>query len=203
MEIFVFDTETTGFINKKETDLEKQPYLIQFAGIRGDIDSSGNFQEIMRINKLVKPKIPIPYNASQVHHIYDIDVQNAPTIEEIMEEFMSHINTPDMIIGHNIEYDESILKLELKRLKREYEYQPKDIFCTMKNTVNICQIKGNGERFKYPKLGELYKYLFGEFFIWAHDAMVDVEATLKCFIELYKTNKIKITQKKETLMSLF
>jgi DNA polymerase III epsilon subunit-like protein len=33
MKIFVFDTETTGFINKKETDLTKQPKIIQFAGI--------------------------------------------------------------------------------------------------------------------------------------------------------------------------
>jgi DNA polymerase III epsilon subunit-like protein len=32
MKIIVFDTETTGFINKKEIDnLEKQPYLVQFA----------------------------------------------------------------------------------------------------------------------------------------------------------------------------
>jgi DNA polymerase III epsilon subunit-like protein len=31
MKILVFDTETTGFINKKEIDLEKQPKIIQFA----------------------------------------------------------------------------------------------------------------------------------------------------------------------------
>jgi DNA polymerase III epsilon subunit-like protein len=31
MKIFVFDTETTGFINKKETDLNKQPKIVQFA----------------------------------------------------------------------------------------------------------------------------------------------------------------------------
>ena len=203
MDIFVFDTETTGFINKKENDLDKQPYLIQFAGIRGNIDSNWNFEEITRIDKLIKPKISIPYDASQVHHIYDIDVKDAPIIEESIENFMSYINNPDIIIGHNIEYDESIIKLELKRLKKEYNYQPKDIFCTMKNTVDICQIKGNGERFKYPKLWELYKYLFWEYFIGAHNAMVDVEATLKCFIELYKTKKIEIAPKKEAPMSLF
>jgi DNA polymerase III epsilon subunit-like protein len=33
MKIFVFDTETTGFIDKKESDLKKQPHIIQFAGI--------------------------------------------------------------------------------------------------------------------------------------------------------------------------
>jgi len=33
MKIFVFDTETTGFINKKDLDLNNQPQIIQFAGI--------------------------------------------------------------------------------------------------------------------------------------------------------------------------
>jgi len=31
MKIFVFDTETTGFINKKDPDLNNQPQVIQFA----------------------------------------------------------------------------------------------------------------------------------------------------------------------------
>jgi hypothetical protein len=31
VKIFVFDTETTGFINKKDTNLKKQPYIVQFA----------------------------------------------------------------------------------------------------------------------------------------------------------------------------
>jgi len=33
MKIFVFDTETTGFINKKDPNLDNQPQVIQFAGI--------------------------------------------------------------------------------------------------------------------------------------------------------------------------
>ena len=40
MKILVFDTETTGFINKKETDLSKQPYIVQFAGIIGELDEN-------------------------------------------------------------------------------------------------------------------------------------------------------------------
>jgi hypothetical protein len=37
MKIFVFDTETTGFIDKKIPDLSAQPYIIQFAGILGEL----------------------------------------------------------------------------------------------------------------------------------------------------------------------
>jgi DNA polymerase III epsilon subunit-like protein len=86
----------------------------------------------------------------------------------------------------------------------EYRYQPKQVICTMKETVDFCAIKWNGERFKYSKLGELHKKLFNQYFVWAHDALTDVEATLRCFIELVKLWKIKIAEsKEENIMSLF
>ena len=33
MKIIVFDTETTGFIDKRNPELSAQPHIIQFAGI--------------------------------------------------------------------------------------------------------------------------------------------------------------------------
>lgn len=202
MKIFVFDTETTGFINKKESDLSKQPKVIQFAGILGELEDTG-FREEKRINCLINPGEPIPFVASQVNHIYDIDVQDAQTIDTVMDEILWYINTPDTIIGHNIEYDEEMIMLELRRLNRLHDYRPKQVHCTMKETVDFCAIQGNGERFKYPKLGELHKKLFDEYFMGAHDAMVDVEATLRCYLELVKRGVIVAEVKKEEVMSLF
>ncbi|MFK7780159.1 MAG: 3'-5' exonuclease [Candidatus Gracilibacteria bacterium] len=202
MKIFVYDTETTGFINKKETNLDLQPKIVQFAGIMGELED-GIFVEEKRINILMNPKNPIPFGASQVHHIYDIDVKDSPFIENTIDEIMTYINEPDITIGHNIEYDQDMIKLELKRLEKEYMYQPKQVVCTMKNSVDFCALQGNGARFKYPKLGELHKKLFGEYFIGAHDAMTDVEATLRCFVELVNQNVIKVKETKEEVMSLF
>jgi DNA polymerase III subunit epsilon len=203
MKILVFDTETTGFIDKKETDISKQPRIVQFAAILWDILPNGKFEETQRINILMTPGIPIPYAASQVHHIYDVDVRDAPKIDEKIDEILSYINSADLIIWHNIEYDEGVLWVELDRLQKRYAYQPKQTFCTMKTTVDFCAIQGNGERLKYPKLGELHKKLFGEYFIGAHDALVDVEATLRCFLELKKKWIIHIKEKPESVMSLF
>lgn len=202
MKIFVFDTETTWFINKKETDLEKQPKIIQFAWILWEL-KNGKFQELERVDILINPKIPIPYGSSQVHHIYDIDVKNSPSIEEEIDKIMKYINEPDVIIWHNIEYDESMVKLELKRLNREFEYKPKQIICTMKNSVEFCAIQWNWERFKYPKLWELHKKLFWEYFTWAHDALTDVEATLRCFVDLVEKKVIQIEEPNDEVMSLF
>ena len=206
MKIFVFDTETTGFINKQEKDLDKQPHIVQFAWIMWEIDENWNYTEEKRVNILINPKIPIPYASSEVHYIYDIDVKNAPYIEEVIDEILSYINDVDVIVGHNIEYDEDMIKLELKRLWREFEYHPKQVVCTMNSSTNYCKLpKKNKDSkwYKRPKLWELHKVLFDKYFIWAHDAMVDVEATVKCFVELYKRWVLDIKEKKETVMTLF
>ena len=203
MKIFVFDTETTWFINKKEKDLDMQPHIIQFAWVVWDL-KDWKFTKLNEIDILINPWIPIPYASSQVHHIYDIDIKDSPLIADVIDDFLDIINDCDLIIGHNIEYDEDMVKLELKRLWKEHEYNPKQISCTMKSSVNFCAIEWNGNRFKYPKLWELHKKLFSEYFIWAHDALTDVNATLRCFLELVNKDVIKINkQNSNNLMSLF
>ncbi len=202
MKILVFDTETTWFINKKETDLSKQPYIVQFAGIIGELDENGFTQE-KEIDIMINPGSPIPYGASRVHNIYDIDVKDSPLIDEKLEEIVGYINDVDVIIGHNIEYDESMIKLELRRQALLHMYKPKSVLCTMKSTVDFCAMKWKWERFKYPKLWELHKKLFWEYFLGAHDALTDVKATLRCFIELEKKWIMQMEKKEEKVMSLF
>ena len=211
MKIFVFDTETTGFINKKDPDLNNQPQIIQFAGILWEIKENKEkwiweWKEEKRVNILINPEKPIPFASSQVHHIYDIDVKWNKNFSQQYNEILKFINYPDIIIGHNVEYDENMLKLELKRLGIEHEYKPKQVICTMNESTNFCRLPKRDEKakgFKRPKLGELYKILFKEYFIWAHDAMIDVEATLKSFIELVNLSVIKLKKKEENIMSLF
>ena len=202
MKIFVFDTETTGFINKKETDLDKQPKIVQFAWILWTL-KDWSFIEEKRVNILINPGIPIPFWASQVHHIYDIDIKDAPDINQVMDEILEYINSPDIIIWHNIEYDEWMVRLELQRMKKEYAYKPKQSICTMKTTVDFCAIQWNGARFKYPKLGELHKKLFDQYFSWAHDAMIDVEATLRSFVKLVDLWVITPKENNDSIQSLF
>jgi len=203
MKIFVFDTETTWFIDKKEKNLDLQPRIIQFAWILWELQD-WVFTEEKQVDILINPGIPIPYASSQVHNIYDIDVKNSPKIEEVIDQIIWYINNPDIIVGHNIEYDEDMVKLELKRLQREYEYKPKKVSCTMKESVDYCAMQWKWERFKYPKLWELHKKLFLEYFLGAHDALTDVKATLRCYLELVKQwiMIVKI-EKSDNKISLF
>jgi DNA polymerase III epsilon subunit-like protein len=162
--------------------------------------------ELERIDVKIKPPIPIPFASSQVHHIYDIDVAESAIFVDEFEKFLPFINDCDAIVGHNIEYDESMFRLELKRLEREYDYRPQQSICTMYSSREHCQLAkkmpwSNG--YKLPKLWELYKKLFWEYFVGAHDAMVDVEATVKCFVELVKLWVIRVEEKKSVTMTLF
>lgn len=202
MKILVFDTETTGFLNKKNPSLEAQPYIIQFAWILWELEN-WVYTELERKDILIKPPISIPYQSSQVHHLYDIDVKDAPSMQSVAPEIMNFLSSADAIIGHNIEYDEDMIRVELRRLDAPHLYTPNQVICTMKSTVDFCALQWNGLRFKYPKLWELHKKLFWEYFSWAHDAMVDVEATLKCFLELEKQWVIELENKKSGVMSLF
>lgn len=200
MKAFVFDTETTGLTVRTGT-LDEQPYIVQFAGILGEVDSINGFTEIDRIDIMVKPRISIPFAASQVHGIYDRDVENAPYVEEVMDQILRYLNTTDIVVGHNIEYDEDVIRSELKRLHRDGDYQPIKRVCTMRGSTDHCKLQGRGFSFKPPKLSELYKHLFGEWFEGAHNAMVDVEATTRAFGELVKRGAIQLEETK--VMRLF
>ncbi len=150
---------------------------------------------------LIRPRISIPFGASQVHGIYDADVQNAPYIEEVLPTILKYLNTSDVVVGHNIEYDEQVIRDELARLGRPGDYQPMKSLCTMKSSTDYCKLQGRGFAYKAPRLGELYKFLFGEWFEGAHNAMVDVEATAKSFGELLKRGVIPLEE--SSLMRLF
>lgn len=200
MKICVFDTETTGFPVRGGT-LDQQPHIVQFAAIIWEIDDENNYKELERHNFLIKPKIPIPFSASQVHGIYDRDVENEPYIEEKIDEIMKILNGVDVVAGHNVAYDEEVISYELERMNRSGEYTPAQVICTMRSSTDYCKLQWRGMSYKPPKLAELHKFLFEEWFEWAHDAMIDVEATMRSFVELVKRGVIVLEE--TNIMRLF
>lgn len=200
MIVTVWDTETTGF-PVREGKLEQQPHIIQFAAISSEIDDTGILVEKNRHNFLINPRVTIPFGASQVHGIYDKDVVDAPGIEEKIDEIMKVLNGSDIVVWHNVSYDEEILGYELERLGRTGDYTPAKSICTMIGATEYCKLPGRGFAYKPPKLAELHRFLFDEYFEGAHDAMNDVEATLRSFAELVKRGVIPLES--STVMRLF
>jgi hypothetical protein len=70
----------------------------------------------------------------------------------------------------------------------------------MKNSLHICNIyrinKNGIEYIKFPKLGELYEFLFQTTFENSHDSLFDAFCCLRCFyliqynIDLFNDNKV-------------
>lgn len=189
MKIVVLDVETTWLYNKKETNLDNQPHIIQFAWIFWEMTDEWEFIEEEVIDRLYKPPIEIPYEVSQIHHIYNVDVKDKWSIWDWLKSIIDKLNEADIIIGHNIEFDINMIKLEVDRLKMKWElidFAPKKVFCTMNNSINYCAIiRKTWTWFKRPKLQGLTKKTLWVYFTWAHNALEDTKWTLKAFLKLH------------------
>ena len=92
-----------------------------------------------------------------------------------------------LLIGHNIDFDRYVLSSELyrkgyKSLAELIFNQP--TFCTMKNGKSVTKINNGFADYKYPKLSELYTYLFKEQIQGAHNAEYDVINCAKCYYKM-------------------
>jgi DNA polymerase-3 subunit epsilon len=193
--ILFFDTETTGLPKNWKapvTDLDNWPRLVQLAYLVYDFD--GNL--IHSCNEIIKPSgFTIPIDASKVHGITtDIANQRGSKIEEVFELFSIHLRRAKVIVAHNMAYDEKIIGSELIRLGLDNILDSKEKICTMESTVDLCKIDGP-YGYKWPKLEELYRYLFNHDFEGAHDALADIQATAKCFWELKKQKIVEVTNR--------
>jgi DNA polymerase III epsilon subunit-like protein len=84
-------------------------------------------------------------------------------------------------------FDENILGAEfLRNFLRSgvaNKIPTKKRFCTMETYKEFVGIR-NSMGFKWPKLQELHRAVFGSYFEGAHDALFDVRATAKCYWEM-------------------
>ena len=185
-----FDTETTGVprnYKAPSSDTRNWPRLVQLAWILAD--EEGN--RIHEGNLIVKPEgFVIPTDATKIH---GITTQKALAegilLKDAISMFKADLDLANFVVGHNVDFDKKIVGAEMVRLGMSDELGRKKSYCTMLSTTNFCKIPGP-YGYKYPKLQELYKKLFGKEFDNAHDAISDIEATEQCFWELRKRKLI-------------
>ena len=104
-----------------------------------------------------------------------------------LHEFMGDLADANLIVGHNIAFDLNIVGCELYREGMAYNsLLTKRNVCTMQRATDFCAIPSNSPYggYKWPKLEELHRKLFGCTFDGAHDALADIEATKKCYFAL-------------------
>ncbi len=182
----IFDTETTGLPRDWKaplTDYDNWPRLVQLAWQIRDI--KGNLIKVK--DYIIKPDgFEIPFNSQKIHGIStEIAIKNGYDLKLVLDEFDNDLKLSRFIIGHNVDFDNSIVGCEFHRNNMENILQDFPKIDTMKSSVDFCKIPGGrGGSFKYPSLTDLHKKLFGDDFKEAHNAAADVDATSKCFLEL-------------------
>lgn len=185
MPILFFDTETTGkLVRGKAAKDEDQPDLVQLAAILTDDD----LNEVGSINSIIYPKDwKIPDDAAAIHGIYQDKAEAyGQSLKVVVELFAQMADVADRFVAHNIDFDTVIMRKAYFRAGFDEDpFQGKEQRCTMKAAKPVLKLPNRNsminDPFKFPKLEECHKHFFDEGIDGAHNALVDVQATIRVY----------------------
>ena len=165
-EIIIVDTETTGL--NADTDELLQVSII---------DSQGN----TLFNSYIKPLFTENWDgAMAVNHITPEMVANAPNILEVKQEINRILNSANIIVGYDTNFDLSFLSAA------GIEFEQQQIVDIMQDFAPIYgEWNDYYESYKWQKLttcANYYNYNWGD--DTAHDSLADCRATLYCYLQI-------------------
>ena len=193
MRILIFDTETTGLPprNTPTNQTDKWPHIVQLSWTIYNDETNQVEEEKDNIISL-GTHIPISPESTAIHGITsEISRTKGVAIQVALFDFKHAANRCGKIVAHNLEFDKNMLQVEFYRERTFTNIFPKQEYCTMKQGTPICKLvkvwDDGRTSFKYPKLVELYYALFGADAPepqGLHNAKVDVELCLKCYVRM-------------------
>ena len=162
----VFDIETTGFsplVNK----------IIEIGAVKV---IGGKITE--RFSTFVNPQIPIPFHIENLTSIRDDMVMDAPTIEEILPEFLKFCEGCVMV-AHNADFDMSFIKHNCDLQGISYDF-------TIADTVALARmLLPNLNRFKLDTVAKAVNVPLG----FHHRAVDDAACTADIFVKFIEMLK--------------
>jgi DNA polymerase III epsilon subunit-like protein len=200
----IFDTETSGLPKKINKNLDYSDILLyQISYIKCDY----LLKPIKKINIYIDIENYNKFIYVDTNKIQEKDLKNGIKIKKFLKFFHNILKNVKLIIGHNIDYDISILMVECKRnnelelmnllleipkfdTMRMFGYNGlclcKRIFVTQENAYNI--LFNNKENNNQDKNNNQNHY------ISLHDAYDDTKHCTEIFFELFKYwNNVKLT----------
>lgn len=201
MKFLFYDTETTGLLPKKKGEgFDGYPHIVQFSYIVYN-DETKEIEKIYDNVIRVPDSVEISLEVSNIHHITtEISRQSNVKIINCLLAFINECKRVDLVIGHNLLFDNQVVIGELERHKKECPDEAEILsliiksfldlkfYCTMQETISFCNIvqafkKSPKTYVKYPKLIELHDKLFGKntINIQLHNSLNDVLVCFRCF----------------------
>lgn len=167
-EYVVFDIETTGLSPKFNKIIEIGAVKIRDGKI---VDT---------FSKFVNPEVPIPYTITKLTSINDSMVLEAPTIEQVLPEFLEYVGDA-VLVAHNASFDTSFIREFAKRQGLGFDY-------TVVDTLSLAHIL-------VPELGKYtLDRLCKQFNVSLenhHRACDDADATARIFLKMLDMIKDK------------
>jgi DNA polymerase-3 subunit alpha (Gram-positive type) len=178
--MLVFDTETTGLLKPELTQLELQPYIIEFGVVRLD----EKFKVVEEYGTFIKPPVPLPPDIVEITGITDKMLKNAPSFIEVVDDIADIFRGQEIIYAHNCSFDINMLVNELTRYDLQYKFPwPSRQRCTVEISHPI--------KNKRLKLIDLYEMATGSRNFRAHRALDDTKALAKIVKWLHKEGFVK------------
>ena len=174
-----FDTETTG--------LGKDARIVEIGFVMMEEAKITASESI-----LINPEIEIPYQASDIHHIYDDDVKDAPTFDVVLPRILEWL-TMGPWIAHNMVFDTRILKQDMLRVGKN----PGDH--VLKDLPTLCTLRAAKKRgHRRARLGDLARH-FNIDQQDAHRACDDARVCALMAVEMMRGISIKRSSTKPSI----
>lgn len=195
MNFLFFDTETSGLPNKNlPFEHPEQARIVQFAAVM--TDEKFNPIGCMALlssedDYIIHPK------AEAVHGICKNDCINSgiPS-RNILSIFQQMLDKCEVVVGFNSKhFDTKLVEIEAALQGTSIIY-PDTHIDVMEVMTDICKLppRFKGSKYKWPSLAEAHSYCFPDSSILdAHDALGDVNTTIKIFSWLIANNHLKLS----------
>jgi len=155
-----FDLEATGLNIGADR-------IVEIAILKVNPDGSQEFK-CTRIN----PGIPIPYETSMIHNIFDQDIQDAPTFKQVAQEYADFLNDCDLAGYNSNKFDIPLLMDEFLRTSVDFDLESRR-FIDVQNIFH---------QMEQRTLKAAYLFYCGKPIENAHSAEADIRATYEVLL---------------------
>lgn len=165
--IVVFDTETTGLPLHHNAPLEKQPKIIELGAAL--LDETGAVVDTFQ--QLLDPGEEITAEITKITGITNDQLVGQPKFVDVLPQLKEFFGRAFAVFAHNLPFDRSLLRFDLRRAGCEDFPWPTGEYCT----VGLHRAQWG----KNPKLTELYLHTMGKPLPQTHRALDDVQALVE------------------------
>ena len=209
--VLVFDTETTGLINKsllplQYKDLALHPYITQLSAVLYDVDNQ-KVKKVFNTYVKIPDHVEIPEIVQQLTGITKEKCNSGMEISEALSTFYQLYLKCDAIVAHNMWFDSKMIRIECMRNRfpqmlgiffqgtsqgtsqetsQNKNEDEKPISCTMMEGMRYCGLN------RFVRLSALYELLFKQDAnqYELHNSLVDTMVCLRCYLKIFCEKEI-------------